>query len=329
MNANKFLWLLRREYWEYRGGFLWAPLITAMTMLALCLLAILSAELLGQRHGIELGGIHLEMLTPHLSEEDAAKLQTGLDVCLLGLGLPIGVTLYFVTFFYCLGALYNDRVDRSVLFWKSLPLSDAETLAAKVVTAALLAPALAIVALITLQLGFLLLISSYALLHGIFVVPLLWSPTHLLTAWFRLILLIPIHALWALPTIGWLLLCSSYARSKPFLWAVLLPIVAGFFVWWFDLMRLVALPARWFWQNVVSRALFSLMPGSWVDGTLLERQIAANDGSDRAIHTFVALPVDRLLEVLALPNLWIGAAAGAAMIALAIHLRRRRIEAFA
>ena len=48
-----------------------------------------------------------------------------------------------VGFFYCIDALYADRADRSVLFWKSLPLSDAETVLSKFATAAVLIPLVA------------------------------------------------------------------------------------------------------------------------------------------------------------------------------------------
>jgi ABC-2 type transport system permease protein len=328
MNANRFLWLLKREFWEYRGSFFWAPLITAMAMLGLCLMAIVSAEVLGHRHGVELSGIHLDMLTQHLSDADIAKAHRAMDLGLLSLGFPLAITLFFVTFFYCLGALYNDRADRSVLFWKSLPLSDTETVLAKVVTVALIAPAFAVAALIALQLGFLLLLSAYTLAHGVNALVLLWSPTHLLALWLKLIALIPLNALWALPSIGWLLLCSSYARSKPFLWAVLLPIVTGFFVWWFDLMRLLSLSASWFWHHVVGRLLLSLAPASWMDAKLLKDEIVIGGGPD-SFELLLPIPLDRLRDVLATPNLWIGAAAGAAMIAAAIWFRRSRIECYA
>jgi ABC-2 type transport system permease protein len=171
-----------------------------------------------------------------------------------------------VLFSYGIGALYNDRADRSVLFWKSLPISDAETVLAKVVAMALIAPVLAVGAMIALHLGFLVILSLWVLAHGINPM-LLWSPTHLVSLWVKLILLIPINALWALPSIGWLLLCSSFARSKPFLWAVALPVVSGVLVSMFHLMNSLSLPSGWYWRNIVGRLLFSIVPGTWVDVT--------------------------------------------------------------
>jgi ABC-2 type transport system permease protein len=323
--ANKFTWLLKREYWEYRGGFVWTPAIVAMVMLALMLVAVLIAEVSAQRAGINVNGIRFDEITKRLSEGNVEALHTGFDVSLLSLSFPIGIALYFVTFFYGLGALYNDRADRSVLFWKSLPISDTETVLSKVVAMTLVAPVIAVAAMIALQLGFLLLISLWVLLHGINPI-LLWSPMHLLALWTKLVLLIPVNALWALPSIGWLLLCSSFARSKPFLWAVMLPIVSGVLVSISHLMSELSMPSGWFWSNIVGRLLLSLVPGSWMDVNELK---TLNDEQDLPQAFGNMLSLHSVGSLIATPTFQIGIVAGIAMIVAAIYFRRRRIESFA
>ena len=245
MNAgtpmNTFSWLVKREYWEHRGGFLWTPAIISLVFLSIMLVVLVSAEFLARQNGIEINGIHLDQLRRQLGADEIEKMHSAMDVGMLTLGIPIVIGLFFVVFFYCIGALYNDRSDRSALFWKSLPISDSGTVLSKVASAAVLAPVLATLALVALQLAFLVLMSLYSLLHGINPFPLLWSPTHLLALWFKLVLIIPVNALWALPSVGWLLLCSSFARSKPFLWAVALPIMAGVLNSWFGLMKNMSL----------------------------------------------------------------------------------------
>src|SRR5450432_765872 len=262
---NTFVWLLKREYWENRGGFKLTPFIIALAFLALFVIVLITAELAAKQHGINVNGIQLDMLTQNLSPENVAKLNAGMDVGLLTLGFPIGIALFFVVFFYLLGALYNDRSDRSVLFWKSLPISDTQTVLAKVVAASLIAPIFAVVAMIALQLTFLVLMTLFAALNGVNAISALWSPLHMIKLWLMMALLIPVNALWALPTIGWLLLCSSFVRSKPFLWALLLPVVAGVIVSWVNVMQQMSLPSGWFWQHIVGRALLSLVPGGWFD----------------------------------------------------------------
>ena len=268
-----FLWLLKREYWEHRGGFFWAPLIAGGVVIAIALLSLVVAEATAARHGINLGGMNLDTIAHNMTADQIAQFNAGLTVGLMALSIPIMITLSFVVFFYLLGALYDDRRDRSVLFWKSLPVSDLDTVLSKVVAAVLVAPALAIAATIVLHLAFLILVSAYAGLHSVNPLPLLWNPAPLLAMWTKLILLIPLNALWALPTVGWLLLCSAFARSKPFLWAVAVPVAFGAVMGFTHLLQQLSIPSAWYWKNIVGRILFgqdafvylsiSLVAGIW------------------------------------------------------------------
>jgi ABC-2 type transport system permease protein len=323
--SNKFTWLLKREFWEYRGAFFWTPAITAMVMLALVLMGLVIAEVSANRAGVSLNGINFNQISKHLSEGDAGKVYAALNVGLISLGFPIAAALFFVLFTYGIGALFNDRADRSVLFWKSLPISDTETVLAKVIAMAVIAPVLAVGAMIALHLGFLIVMSLWVLAHGINPA-LLWSPTHLLTLWIKLLLLVPVNALWALPSIGWLLLCSSFARSKPFLWAVALPIVTAVLISMFHLMNSLSLPSGWFWKNVVGRLLLSLIPGTWVDVTGL-RGLTSDDRLPEALGDLLSFSA--VGDLIVSPTFLIGVAAGMAMIFGAIHFRRQRTESYA
>jgi ABC-2 type transport system permease protein len=330
--ASKFVWLVKREFWEHRGGFFWTPAIVAMVFLGLMLLALVTAEFVARQNGVDINGIHLEQLTRHLNDAEIAKMQAGMDIGLMTLGFPIAIALFFVVLFYGIGALYNDRADRSALFFKSLPISDAATVLSKVVAAIVLAPVLATIAMIALQLAFLVILSLYALLHGINPFPLLWSPAHLVVLWIKLVLLIPVNALWALPSIGWLLLCSSFARSKPFLWAVMLPVVAGVLNSWVGLMNHLSLSSFWFWKNIVGRLLLSIFPGSWMDAQSFHQQLDSMDDSNVSVGIHGMPPTfgfDAIGNVLVSPDMLIGIVAGVAMIAAAIYFRRVRTESYA
>jgi ABC-2 type transport system permease protein len=326
--ANKFTWLVKREFWEYRGSFFWAPLITAMIMIAITLMGLITAEVTAHQHGISINGFDISKITSAMSADDIEKLHSALDMSLLGMSFPIGFVLFFVLFFYSVGTLYNDRADRSVLFWKSLPFSDTETVLAKVAAAAIVAPVLAVAGMIAMQLGFLLVLSLYAIFHGINPLTLLWSPTHLVTLWLRLVVRIPVNSLWALPTIGWLFLCSSFARSKPFLWAVMLPVVSGVIVSWMNLMQSLSLASGWYWRHIVGRALLSLIPGSWM---WMDLGVGGFEklGNNPMEFADKFLSLSALATELTSPDMWIGAVLGAGMIAAAIYFRRRRVEAFA
>lgn len=318
-----FAWLLRREFWEYRGSFFWAPLITASVFLTMLLLVMVGAEIFASGHNVVVG-VRLDELANHLTDDKIEKLRSGIDIGLLGMNVPITIVLFLVTFFYCTGSLYNDRADRSVLFWKSLPLSDTQTVLSKVMTVAIVAPVLALGVKIAFHIGFLLLLSIAALKHG--ANPLiLWSPTHLFTLWFKLLLVVPIAALWALPTIGWLMLVSSFVRSKPFLWGLMLPIAAGLMVLTSGINNSWAF-VTWFWHNIVLRLIGSLFPYPFVDFSSMKNLDHGGDPSEAFSGVF---SFSNMLDVLVSPSLLIGAVAGVAMIAGAIWLRRTRVEAYA
>src|SRR5690606_25376648 len=130
----------------------------------------------------------------------------------------------------CIGALYDERKDRSVLFWKSLPVSDGETVLSKVVSATVTVPLLATAVAIATMLVFLLMLSVMVMAHGGNPWELIWGPGNPLLIAVYALAAIPVYALWALPIVGWLMLCSAWARSVPFLWALLVPVLSGAFV---------------------------------------------------------------------------------------------------
>ncbi len=330
--THTYKMLLKREFWEHKGGFLWAPLVAGGILLLLSLMGIGAGEVLLRKipdratinvegGSFQVNGLNLSQLTANMSASELREFGGVLDASLYMAATWPFIVLAFVVFFYCLGSLYDDRRDRSVLFWKSLPISDRDTVLSKVLSATLMAPAIATIAAVATIFGSMVLYSLVVLLHGGNPITVLWGPASPLKVIVNLLASIPVYALWALPTVGWLMLCSAWAKSKPFLWAIMIPVFAGIFVSWFDLMQLFDLGSGWFWKNVVARSLLSVVPGGWMD--------VANVGDidvdgPQAIHSVVSLRT--MYSVLATPQLWIGAVIGAAMIFGAIRLRRWRDE---
>ena len=311
-------WLVKREFWEHRGGFFWAPVITGGIFLLLNIMGIITAEVLGARHGVNFGASGgLRKVIEGMDAGDLSQVGLALDIAMYSaMGLLV-VVLGFVVFFYCIGALYDDRRDRSILFWKSLPISDTSTVLSKVISATVLAPIIAVVVGIIVGMLQLLIVAITLSFHGVNVWQLLVL-AHPFKVMFNLIGYIPLYVLWAAPAVGWLLLCSAWARSKPFLWAVALPVGTGLLVTWFGIMGLFNLPTTWFWKNIVQRALFSVFPGTGnVFGMHLPQGMDGDSGLD-----FMNLA--NTYQLLASANLWIGVAVGAAMLAGAIWFRRWR-----
>jgi len=328
---NTFKWLLKREYWEHRGGFFWAPLITGAVFMLLTIMAIIAGESLRRATDeggtiLKINGVEISKLTQTMSPGDVAEMGSGLDLgTLLASTWPF-LVLAFVVFFYCLGALFDERKDRSILFWKSLPLSDQQTVLSKVFSALVIAPVIATVAAIATSLGFLVILSGYALFHVGNPLTLIWGPASPLTVAFNLAAALPVYAMWALPTVGWLLLVSAWSKSKPFLWALLVPLFAGVLVSWFDVMEMLGMKASWFWTNIVGRMLL---------GTFNGIDMVYRTAKDPAMQNFNPQGPQDVLALFSAQNswsafthvdIWVGAAAGVAMILAAVYFRRTRDE---
>ncbi len=316
---NTFPWLLKREYWEHRGGFLRAPLIASGIFLFINLMAIITGEIFSRRAGISINGAQMDTITREL-QNNGANVGAVLDMAMYSAASIAGVVLIFVVFFYCLGALYDDRRDRSVLLWKSLPISDRDTVLSKLASAGLVAPVIAVLSGIACALVMLLMTAITASLHGLPVWHLL-SESHPFKVMFTLLALIPVNLVWALPTLGWLLLVSAWARSKPFLWAVGIPLGAGILLSWFNLLSALNLSSGWFWQHIVGRILLGAVPMGWLgnSGDLLRHVTSPQQLVD-------SVTVSHAYAQLIQPQFWIGAIVGAAMIVAAIWMRNKRSE---
>ncbi|WP_223809468.1 ABC-2 transporter permease [Thermomonas sp. XSG] len=324
--THKLKLLLRREFWEHKGGFFWAPIWAGGISLLLTLMALIFGEVAMRREAVSglkvngqvmINGLDLNLITEQMSPDDVQKLADGISLSTASAMFWPLLVLGFVVFFYCLGSLYDERKDRSVLFWKSLPVSDRDTVLSKALSALVVAPTLAIAVGIACMVAFLLVLSVFVLLHHGNPFVLLWSPDNLLANAGVALAAIPVYALWALPSAGWLLLCSAWSKSKPFLWAIMIPVFAGVFISWFDLMNVFNLDSSWFWKNVVAHLLGGVFPGTWF--TVMD--MGGLQVKELGNHLVL---LKALYSALATPQLWIGAGAGIAMIAAAVRLRRWR-----
>ncbi|MDQ1118805.1 MULTISPECIES: ABC transporter permease [Pseudoxanthomonas] len=318
-----FAWLLRREYWENRGGFLWAQVITGGIVLFFAALGAVIGAIQMRSH---MGGDTVG--------SDFSKLATGYgiagDIALLSGFAIASVVVAFVVFFYCLGSLYNDRHDRSVLFWKSLPVSDTMTVASKLTWALLLTQVVSLVVGLLVGLGLWVIIAVASSAAGLPGAGAIFTASHPFRIIGSVLATLPIYMLWSLPAIGWLMLCSAWARRVPFLWAVLVPLLLCLVVSIMAAMPGVRLPLGPVWYTVMYRGLLSVIPGMWQPA-----RMAHNETAESALNA-AGDPTDSLRmglhnltdpSIYASADLWIGAAVGIALIALAVVIRRRRDDA--
>jgi ABC-2 type transport system permease protein len=302
--THKFKLLLRREFWEHKGGFLWAPAIAGGITLLFTVLAAIGLTLFKQRSGNE-------FQLPNASPEEIARHLGGAGDGALLLGIAISmIVLGFVVFFYCLGSLYDDRKDRSVLFWKSLPVSDAGTVGSKLAWAIGLAPLVAVAIGVLVGLGLWVVGALTTTVNGVPGASGVFTHSHPLRIIGHVIAMVPLYALWALPAVGWLMLCSAAARSKPFLWAVMIPVLgAGY-----DVGPL--------WYTVAYRGLLSVFPGTWLPTI---ESIAA-DRVHGPQDIGLAINAADHWSLIGTADLWIGVVVGILMILASVRLRRWRDE---
>lgn len=309
-------WLLRREFWEHKGAFFWTPVAVAAAMLLLVGGGFMYAMAFGGSEAIQINGhnvVSIQGIPPALRYKIAHVAASGY----LGLAAPLFIVLAVVVFFYCLAALHDDRRDRSILFWKSLPATDTMTVLSKLVTAVLVAPFLAMAATMLLHVGFLVLVSLYAALHGVNPLPFLWQPALLGKVWLQMLAMVPVHMLWAIPGIAWLLLASSWSKRAPFVWALLIPCLAGVLYGFVEAAVRLSTPSSWFWEHIVGRIFSSpgsmlLRPWNWREGPGTQNPFAQS------------VSWERMQAVLSAPETWIGLAIGVVLLAAAIWLRRFR-----
>ncbi|HEU4775621.1 MAG TPA: hypothetical protein VFS95_02280 [Telluria sp.] len=318
-------WLLRREFWEHKGAMAWAPAIVGAIMVLLAG----TMAVYGASQGKLTGNITIVRdaagTSTTVQAVPAEQLQmlanTASDMYLIA-GQPLILMMSVIAFFYCLGALFEERRDRSILFWKSLPVSDTQTVLSKVLTAAVVIPVIAVAAGFLVSILLLLIIGIVFAVNGVNMFGMILSNANFYLAPLRMIGLLPVYLVWALPTIGWLLMVSAWARSKVFLWAVGTPVILVVVVKWANYLLQTGLNIDWLVENIVARGLLGLVPGNWVPLAHIDPHTLAGN------NNFVALGnlFTHSWMTLATPQALIGAAAGVAMIVAAIRLRRWKDE---
>lgn len=304
---SRFAWLVRRELWEARSVWV-APAILAAILVFGTLIGALWS------HSISLQG---------LGPDDAAKLHDkltpehldGIASMALGFIFMLFVLLVMLTqFLYASDALYGERRDRAILFWKSMPVSDTETVLSKLFVAAVVMPLVAVGIALATQIGLFAIgsakLASVEILHGHMWTPSLWGGSIVLMVYITLA-----GALWYLPVIGWCLLVSAWVPRAPLMYATLTPLGAA-------LGEFVVFRTHFLWSIGMDRLkLFGLLAHA-LGGPGVHPVI---DGNHMDIPRSLVETI-RPGQFFGSADVWLGVAAGAALVAGAIWVRRRRDE---
>ncbi len=305
---KKLSTLIRRELIEHRSSWAVTSVFGALFVLAALLAAVGLVRVGGMDTGLTLGEIAEDI--------DPAVFYPGLHVMLMSIAAILNVVMTFVVFFYLLDALYAERKDRSILFWKSLPVSDLQVVGAKYLTGVAAIPLLTLaVFLVTAVL--VLLIGAAGLGTGGADVGTLLStaPIALGRVTVMLLYTLAFQALWFLPIHGWLLLVSAFAKRAVLGWALLPPVL------------LIVAERTLLGTRVFAEMLGHRVVGGYELAFSGERHGVMMDGGGGVVATLPTLgeffTPGRLVSA---PSLWVGIAIGLLFLAGAIWLRRWRDE---
>jgi ABC-2 type transport system permease protein len=276
-------WSVRRELWENRSIYI-APLAAAGVALFGFLLTL----------------VHLPQKIRTASTLDPMQRQEVIQQPYDLTAALLMATFLLVLVFYCLEALQRERRDRSILFWKSLPVSDLTTVAAKASIPFVVLPLLTVAIIVASQF-IMLLVSSVVLAGSGLSVSAYWTQVSLFqTSLLLLYHIMTVHVLGSAPAYGWLLLVSAWARRAAFLWAVLPP------------LAIVALEKLLFNTGHFAAVLEHFLTGG-PEGLYAPNTLPMHPGTHLTPGRFLSTP-----------GLWIGLAVTAEFLALAVRLRRYR-----
>jgi ABC-2 type transport system permease protein len=279
--TRPFYWSVRRELWENRSMYI-APLIVAIVVLV----------------GFLVSTIGLPERRQAVLLLDPTKARAAIEMPYNVAAIMLIFTAFIVGVFYCLDALHGERRDRSILFWKSLPVSDLTTLLSKATIPLAALPLVTFAIIIVTQFVMLLWTSVLLITHGMSPGST-WTNFNLFQQSLILFYGLVAIALWHAPIYGWALLVSGWARRATFLWAVVPFLAIGFF----------------------EKITF----GTSHFGSMLKHRLMGFAAEAFAFNMHsIDSPQLTPLRYLSTPGLWLGLIFAAAFVVAAVRLRRYR-----
>lgn len=298
--VRPFYWSVRRELWENRSLII-APLVAGGIVLLALILRSMHLS----------GDLEFFMALPEDRQGPIVSL------ALTGIAFAISLVMNITVFFYALDALQGERKDKSVLFWKSMPVSDTTTVLSKVFTALVVSGAVVVVVTLVTQIAVLLLATVILMIGGASS-GAIWGNLQLIQVTISNIYAQIAMALWYAPWVAWLLLVSAWAKRVTILWAVFVPIGVAVF-------ERVAIGTHYVRDMLAYRLQDGLKTAFTPAG---ERTAEVIIGGKGQVDGNIAIPgsLDSLDPVgfLSNPWLWVGLVVAAGLIAAAIWMRRYR-----
>ena len=237
--------LIRRELQEHKWAFVYLPWIVASFMSIVIVLVYLGlTEVNTENFNFSSEVYSNPDVIKSMQESTLDQRREAIRAGLLVLGSPLVIALGFALLAFSLSTFFDERKDKSIIFWRSLPVSDTYTVFSKLIVAIIVAPLLIIPPLLFLHLVSVTAGSVFFAVSDLF--PFSWAwKAYPWFDWIRVIFSLWMQTLWSLPILTWIMLAGAYSR-KPVVAAVLPPVVIV-------LVEQVALSSNLFFASFLER----------------------------------------------------------------------------
>lgn len=296
--------LIRREIWEHRSLYV-TPAVVGLIMALMLLTGFVFAS--GYREIVDIGIVSAQNLAGD-TERRAA-----LFAFLLGNTAPFLFASGILTIFYCLDSLYAERKNKSILFWRSLPITDAETVISKMLTAMVAIPVIFMAVITVTHVVILIMTSIFVSVEGGSSMFLIWKSAPVFDVWFGMLIITLMLPIWFSPFIGWFLFVSAWTKRSPLLMAFLPLIVV-------PMLEYFVLRTHLIGDAIESR--FNQLPlfsgTSTLENIFDDQEFIAN------AEVFSLLAYIDIGKFLTSPAMWAGVVVCGLFITAAIYVRRYR-----
>ncbi|MDP9083012.1 MAG: hypothetical protein M3N50_04525 [Pseudomonadota bacterium] len=289
---NTALWLVRREFWENRASWVIPVVIGGIMILA---------ALFGR----------VDLISP----DSAMQGRAFGGIFLIAFGATFYAVMSLYAGWYLLDCLYADRKDRSILFWKSMPISDTKTVLSKLAMALIVIPLVYFAAadLTTLIIAFIISVRASSLIGGSIWHADAWLQLQALWLW-----AIVATALWYLPVAGWLIVVSAWAKRAVTLWSLMPPVALVLVERWFAGSNVIGEQLSTRLWGFLSIAFHANLNSEWWVSTPTDHGALRTPAGIWSIVNFSGF--------FSSPQTWVGVAVGVALVIGAVQLRIRRTE---
>jgi len=298
--------LIRRELWEHRSLYV-VPAVLGI-IVVLIQMTVQTA--------VSVFDTHIDMALLGATNIGPNERGAIISALLSGFSIVFVIVMLVLIGFYTLDSLYAERKDKSILFWRSMPVTDTETVLSKLLTALFVIPVITLAAIAATHILILFVTSVWVGMRGASAWHLIWSAAPLFDTWSATSIFVVALTLWMSPFVAWFLLVSAYTNRSPLLMAILPLIVL-------PLLEKILLKSTILADALMSKSAVHMPIFKNVDLETLVNKETLTIAAENGISLLSMLDVGRFVSS---PSLWLGLVVCGLLTTAAMYVRRFRDE---